>query len=83
MGAEAQWFDEQRWRRRMVLVNLVSASARGAYKLGIVGVLGFALAGAVWGYGGWRLYGLVGSLVLSGVARVVVQRQTSPASSCS
>lgn len=77
MNHDPQWFNERRWRTHMVLVDVVAKGAKGGYWLGLMGTLGFALAGAMYGYEGWSTYGLVGSLGLSGVARVVQQRTSS------
>ena len=76
MNHEAQWFNEKRWRTRTVLMDLVAAGARGGYWIGLVCTLGFALAEAVHGYEERSMYRLVGSLMLSVVARAV-QRKTS------
>ena len=78
MDHEARWFNEQRWRTRRVLLDLVGTGAKGVCWLGLVGALGFALTGAVQGYEGWIGYGMMGSLVLSVLARVV-KRKTSQA----
>jgi uncharacterized membrane protein len=60
----------------MVLRDLMAAGAKGMSRLGLVGTMGFALADAVHGYESWIGYGMVGSSVLSAVARVV-HRKTS------
>ncbi len=69
-----QWLNEQRWRTRRVCLDLIAAWAKGLYRLGLVGMMGFALAGAVHGYERSIEYGMVGSSVLSIVARVVQQK---------
>jgi hypothetical protein len=73
MDQHDPWLNEQRWRTQRVLRTLAWSIARWTYRIGLLYAVGGGLALVVQGSSRQRIGALVGSLLVSLVARGVAQ----------